>query len=141
MILKSGVSRNSIRLRRVLLLRSDIRHTPSGIRFASFKANRISLSPKDLISLYFLKYLALGEEFSKENITLTIVSISLDIQKEREDSSKNESSLFCCLVDLGYCPTAFVLTNAMPVLNRKRYDYKFSDKNNTYFSAQFFYFL
>jgi len=35
-------------------------------------------------------------------------------------------------VGLGYCPTEFVHTNAMLVLNRNRYDYKFSDKNNTF---------
>ena len=69
----SGVSRNSIRLRRVLLLRSVIRLTPSDICFASLGANRISLSPKDLISLS-----------QSENITLTLVSISLtDIKKEK----------------------------------------------------------
>ena len=40
---------------------------------------------------------------------------------------------------LGYCPTEFVHTNAMLVLNRNRYDYKFSDKNNTYLSGVLFY--
>ena len=34
-----------IRLRRVLLLRSDIRLSPSGIRYASLEANKISLEP------------------------------------------------------------------------------------------------
>jgi len=34
-----------IRLRRVVLLRSDIRLTPSDIRCASFVANKISLKP------------------------------------------------------------------------------------------------
>ena len=34
-----------IRLRRVLLLRSDIRLSPSGIRYASLEANKISLKP------------------------------------------------------------------------------------------------
>ena len=33
----NGVSRNSIRLRRVILLRSDIRLTPNDICFASFR--------------------------------------------------------------------------------------------------------
>ena len=80
----SGVSRNSIRLRRVLLLRSVIRLTPSDICFASLGANRISLSPKDLISLSFWKYLATGEVFSKENITLTLVSISLTDKKKEK---------------------------------------------------------
>ena len=40
------VSRNSIRLWRVVLLRSDIRLTPSDIRYASFVANKISLKPQ-----------------------------------------------------------------------------------------------
>ena len=35
-----------IRLWRVILLRSDIRLTPSGIRYASFRANKISLKPQ-----------------------------------------------------------------------------------------------
>ena len=87
-----------------------------------------------------MKYLALGEEFSKENITLTIVSISLDRQKEREDSPKKRIFSFLLLVGLGYCRAVFVLTNAMLVLNRKRYDYKFSDKNNTVYSGGIFYF-
>ena len=34
-----------IRLRRVVLLRSDIRLTPSDIRYASFVANKISMEP------------------------------------------------------------------------------------------------
>ena len=34
-----------IRLGRVLLLRSDIRLSPSGIRYASLEANKISLEP------------------------------------------------------------------------------------------------
>ena len=43
--------RSSIRLRRVILLRSDIRLATSDIRYASFVANRISLKPQALISL------------------------------------------------------------------------------------------
>ena len=43
MILLTEYHANSIRLRRVILLRSDIRLTTSDIRFASFMANRISL--------------------------------------------------------------------------------------------------
>ena len=50
---------SSIRLWRVILLRSDIRLAPSGIRFASFKANRISLKPQGF------------------NITIAIAIISL----------------------------------------------------------------
>ena len=46
MILLTEYHASSIRLRRVILLRSDIRLTPSGIRFASFRANRISLKPQ-----------------------------------------------------------------------------------------------
>ena len=45
---KSG---SFIRLRRVLLLRSDIRLATSYIRCASFRANKISLKPQALISL------------------------------------------------------------------------------------------
>ena len=43
--------RSSIRLLRVILLRSDIRLLTSDIRCASFLANRISLKPQALISL------------------------------------------------------------------------------------------
>ena len=43
---------NSIRLRRVLLLRSYIRLMPSNIRSASFRTNRISLFAMQRISLY-----------------------------------------------------------------------------------------
>ncbi len=46
---------------------------------------------------------------------------------------------FLLLVGLGYCPSAFVLTNAMLVLlNINRYDYKISDKNNTAFAVGVF---
>ena len=43
MILLTEYHASSIRLRRVILLRSDIRLTPSDICFASLWANRISL--------------------------------------------------------------------------------------------------
>ena len=43
--------RSFIRLRRVILLRSDIRLSPSGIRYASFMANKISRKPQAFISL------------------------------------------------------------------------------------------
>ena len=46
MILLTEYHANSIRLRRVLLLRSDIRLMPSDICFASLWANRISLKPQ-----------------------------------------------------------------------------------------------
>jgi len=45
-ILLSEYHASSIRLWRVILLRSDIRLAPSGIRFASFRANRIPLKPQ-----------------------------------------------------------------------------------------------
>ena len=45
-ILLSEYHASSIRLWRVILLRSDIRLAPSDIRFASFRANRISLEPQ-----------------------------------------------------------------------------------------------
>jgi len=95
-ILLTEYHASSIRLRRVLLLRSVIRLTPSDICFASLWANRISLKPQGFNITFFWKYLATGEVFSKENITLTLVSISLNRQKEREDSLIYESSLFCC---------------------------------------------
>ena len=46
MILLTEYHANSIRLRRVLLLRSDIRLVSSDICLASFWANRISLKPQ-----------------------------------------------------------------------------------------------
>ena len=46
MIILTEYHASSIRLRRVILLRSDIRLMPSGIRFASLWANRISLKPQ-----------------------------------------------------------------------------------------------
>ena len=46
MILLTEYHASSIRLWRVILLRSDIRLAPSGIRFASFRANRIPLKPQ-----------------------------------------------------------------------------------------------
>ncbi len=45
-ILLTEYHSGSIRLRRVILLRSVIRLTPSDIRFASLEANRISLKPQ-----------------------------------------------------------------------------------------------
>ena len=49
--LRKEVRLSFIRQRRVVLLRSDIRLSPSVIRFASLGANKISLKPKVLISL------------------------------------------------------------------------------------------
>ena len=46
MILLTEYHASSIRLWRVILLRSDIRLTPSVIRFASFRTNRIPLKPQ-----------------------------------------------------------------------------------------------
>ncbi|MBR3692023.1 MAG: hypothetical protein IKL89_04925, partial [Clostridia bacterium] len=60
----------------------------------SLWANRISLKPQGFNITFFWKYLATGEVFPKENITLTIVSISLNKQKEREDSLKYTNLLF-----------------------------------------------
>ena len=50
-ILLTEYHANSIRLWRVLLLRSDIRRKPSDICSASYGANRISLKPQASISL------------------------------------------------------------------------------------------
>ena len=83
-MLQAEYHASSIRLRRVLLLRSVIRLTPSDICFASLWRMEYHWSRKALISLS-----------QGENITLTIVSISLNKQKEREDSLIYESSLFC----------------------------------------------
>ena len=46
MILLSEYHASFIRLRRVILPCRDIRLTPSGIRFASFMANKISRKPQ-----------------------------------------------------------------------------------------------
>ena len=46
MILLTEYHASSSRLWRVILLRSDIRLTPSDIRYASFRANRIPLKPQ-----------------------------------------------------------------------------------------------
>ena len=47
-------------------------------------ANRISLKSYGFNITFFWKYLVIDEEFSKENITLTLVSISLtDTKKEK----------------------------------------------------------
>ena len=59
MILLTEYHASFIRLRRVILLRSGIRLTPSGIRYASFMANKISLKPQGF------------------NITIAIAIISL----------------------------------------------------------------
>ena len=73
--------------RRVILLRSDIRHMPSGIRFASFRANRISLKPQGF------------------NITIAIAIISLFAKaKNITKSRKRESSTGCCFrIALSLC--------------------------------------
>ena len=77
-ILLSEYHASSIRLWRVILLRSDIRLAPSGIRFASFRANRIPLKPQGF------------------NITIAVAIISLfakakNITKkaEKERASRN----------------------------------------------------
>ncbi len=75
MILLAEYHASSIRLRRVILLRSDIRLMPSDIRCASCAANRISLKPQGF------------------NITIAIAIISLfarakNITKSRKRESK-----------------------------------------------------
>ena len=78
MILLTEYHASSIRLWRVILLCSDIRLAPSGIRFASFRANRIPLKPQGF------------------NITIAVAIISLfakakNITKkaEKESASRN----------------------------------------------------
>ena len=85
-ILQEEYHAGSIRLRRVILLCSDIRLTPSGIRYASFRANRISLKPKGF------------------NITIAIAIISLfakakNITKSRKErASRNYVTVLLCLL-------------------------------------------
>jgi len=52
----------------------------------------------------FYKFLAYGEEFIKQNITLTLVSISLNKQKEREDSLQKTNLLFSVVSGVGLLP-------------------------------------
>ena len=59
--------RSFIRLRRVLLLCSDIRLSPSGIRYASFMANKISLKPEGFNSTIAIAIISLRRS---RNITL-----------------------------------------------------------------------
>ena len=63
---------NSIRLWRVILLCSDIRLSPSGIRYASFWANRISLQGNAL------KYHFCEAKIAKQKYHAIEDSISLD---------------------------------------------------------------
>ena len=107
-ILLAEYHANSIRLWRVLLLRCDIRLTPSDIRCASFRANRISLKPQGF------------------NITIAIAIISLfakakNITKSRKRESKAVS--FRIVLSLRfYCQFRICITNAQvfahtPIIN------------------------
>ena len=109
-ILLSEYHASSIRLWRVILLRSDIRLTPSVIRFASFRANRIPLKPQGF------------------NITIAVAIISLfakakNITKkaEKERASRNFASealslLFLLQVShlfykcIGLCPYPYFIS-------------------------------
>ena len=78
-ILQTEYHANSIRLRRVLLLRSDIRLAPSGIRFASFRANRIPLKPQGFnITVAVRQYHSLRQQ-----------RISLYTNRKRDNISAN----------------------------------------------------
>ena len=72
-----------------------------------------------------MKYLACGEEFSKENITPPKAAYHLSDKKKEKTRDKRIFS-FMLLVGLGFCPTSFVHTNAMLVLteNTIRFDNK-----------------
>jgi len=72
-------------------------------------ANRISLNPQGFYITFFWKYLATGEVFSKENITLTLVSISLNRQKEREDSLQYTNLLFFVVSGFGLLPNCICM--------------------------------
>ena len=110
MILLSEYHASSIRLWRVILLRSDIRLAPSGIRFASFRANRIPLKPQGF------------------NITIAVAIISLfakakNITKkaEKERASRNFVTALLSLLFLlqvshlynkctGLCPYPYLIS-------------------------------
>ena len=64
---------NSIRLRRVILLRSDIRLMPSGIRYASLWANRISLQGNAL-KYHFCEAKIAKQKLRSKNITLSKIA-------------------------------------------------------------------
>ena len=86
MILLTEYHASSIRLWRVILLRSDIRLTPSGICYASLGANRISLCgiaeqyhcPKGNITLYEVKNIThkkqKRESFTELHFRITLSS-------------------------------------------------------------------
>ena len=86
MILLSEYHASFIRLRRVLLLCSDIRLTPCGIRFASFRANRIPLKPQGfnitiaaaIISL-FAKAKNITKKAEKERASRNFVTALLSL--------------------------------------------------------------
>ena len=84
----------SIRLRRVLLLRSDIRLTPSDICSASYGANRISLKPQGFnITVAMRQYHSLRQQ-----------RITLYTDRKRENVSATTTDLFslsACNMGLG----------------------------------------
>ena len=84
MILLPEYHANSIRLRRVLLLRSDIRLMPSDICFASFWANRISLKPQGFnITVAVRQYHSLRQQ-----------RISLLYQQKKREHFRYKTNLF-----------------------------------------------
>ena len=122
-ILLSEYHASSIRLWRVILLRSDIRLAPSGIRFASFRANRISLKPQGF------------------NITIAVAIISLfakakNITKkaEKERASRN---FVTALLSLLFLLQVSHLFNKCTELCPYPYYYS-SDKDITDFGRRFF---
>ena len=123
MILLTEYHASSIRLRRVILLRSDIRLMPSDIRCASCEANRISLKPQGF------------------NITIAIAIISLfakakNITKSRKRESKAVflSALFSLYVFIAQVSHLF---NKCIGLCPYPY-YKFSDKDITHYDIWVF---
>jgi len=88
-ILLSEYHASSIRLWRVILLRSDIRLAPSGIRFASFRANRIPLKPQGF------------------NITIAVAIISL-FAKAKNITKKAEKERASTLSSVFIASFAFV---------------------------------
>ena len=94
-ILQTEYHANSIRLRRVLLLRSYIRLVPSDIRFASFRANRISLQGFAL-QYHFLS----GKYYSSRQRRISLLILT---EKERTFGSYETDlfSLSACNMGLG----------------------------------------
>ena len=72
-----------IRLRRVLLLRSGIRLSPSDIRYASLGANIISLRPSGAISLLRSKNITLTRSAYHFQLDTAFVSTNAVLVKKR----------------------------------------------------------